>query len=77
MKYHTLFYSKIRKDVAKFVVCCSRDWLIIRSPILLYMSKRELMLTHILVELWIRILSNNNISYIIQSNEILENNDEI
>ena len=26
MIYHTLFYSKIRKDVAKSVVCCSRDW---------------------------------------------------
>ena len=25
MKYHTLFFSKIRKDVVKFVVCCSRD----------------------------------------------------
>ena len=25
MKYHTLFFSKIRKDVSKFVVCCSRD----------------------------------------------------
>ena len=24
--YHTLFLLKIRKDVAKFVVCCSRDW---------------------------------------------------
>ena len=26
MKYHTLFYSKIGKDVRKIVVCCSRDW---------------------------------------------------
>ena len=26
MKYHTLFFWKIRKDVAKFVVCCSGDW---------------------------------------------------
>ena len=26
MNYHTLFFSKIRKDVTKFVVCCSRDW---------------------------------------------------
>ena len=26
MKYHTLFFSKIGKDVAKFVVCCSCDW---------------------------------------------------
>ena len=26
MKYHTLFLWKIRKDVTKFVVCCSRDW---------------------------------------------------
>ena len=25
MKYHTFFFSKIRKDIAKFVVCCSRD----------------------------------------------------
>ena len=25
MKYHTLVFLKIRKDVAKFVVCCSRD----------------------------------------------------
>ena len=25
MKYHTLFYWKIEKDVVKFVVCCSRD----------------------------------------------------
>ena len=31
MKYHTLFFSKIEKeiekDVAKFDICCSRDWL--------------------------------------------------
>ena len=26
MKYHTLYYSKIRKDVVKYVVCCSCDW---------------------------------------------------
>ena len=26
MKYHTLFFMKTSKDVAKFVVCCSRDW---------------------------------------------------
>ena len=26
MKYHTLFFSKIRKDVTKFVVYCSCDW---------------------------------------------------
>ena len=26
LKYHTLFFSKIGKDEAKFVVCCSRDW---------------------------------------------------
>ena len=25
MKYHSLFHSKIGKDVIKFVVCCSRD----------------------------------------------------
>ena len=25
MKYHTLYLSKIRKDVAKFVVCCSHN----------------------------------------------------
>ena len=25
MKYHTLFFSKIGKDVVKFVVCFSRD----------------------------------------------------
>ena len=25
MKYHTLFFSKIRKDLEKFVVCCSCD----------------------------------------------------
>ena len=25
MKY-TLFFSKIRKDVTNFVVCCSHDW---------------------------------------------------
>ena len=24
MKYHTLLFSKIGKDVAKFVVCCSQ-----------------------------------------------------
>ena len=30
MKYHTLFFSKIRNDIAKFVVCCSRDGLIKR-----------------------------------------------
>ena len=28
MNYHTLFLSKTRKDVAKFVVCCSHDWCI-------------------------------------------------
>ena len=26
MKYHTLFFSKIKTDIAKFVVCCSRAW---------------------------------------------------
>ena len=26
MKYHILFFLKIKKDVAKFVVCCSRVW---------------------------------------------------
>ena len=26
MKYHALFLSKTKKDVAKFVVHCSRDW---------------------------------------------------
>ena len=26
MKYHTLFFSKIKKDIAKFVFCCSHDW---------------------------------------------------
>ena len=26
MKYHSLFLSKIRKYVAKFVICCSCDW---------------------------------------------------
>ena len=26
LKYHSLFFSKIRKDVGKFVVCCSCDW---------------------------------------------------
>ena len=26
VKYHTLFFLKIGKDVSKFVVCCSRDW---------------------------------------------------
>ena len=26
MKYHSLFLLKIRKDVTKFVICCSRDW---------------------------------------------------
>ena len=25
-KYHTLFFSKIEKDVPKIVVCCSCDW---------------------------------------------------
>ena len=25
-KYHILFFSKIGKDFAKFVVCCSCDW---------------------------------------------------
>ena len=25
IKYHTLFFSKNRKDFAKFVVCCSRE----------------------------------------------------
>ena len=26
MKYHSLFFSKIERGVAKFVVCCSHDW---------------------------------------------------
>ena len=26
MKYHTLFFSKIKKDLTKFVVWFSRDW---------------------------------------------------
>ena len=26
MKHQTLFLSQTRKDVAKLVVCCSRDW---------------------------------------------------
>ena len=26
MKNHTLSFSKIGKDVAKFVACCSCDW---------------------------------------------------
>ena len=26
MKYHSLFLSKIRKDVVKFVICYSPDW---------------------------------------------------
>ena len=26
IKYHTLFFSKIRKEVKHFVVCCSCDW---------------------------------------------------
>ena len=26
MKYHILFFSKTKKDVTKFVVCCIRDW---------------------------------------------------
>ena len=26
INYQTLFISKIEKDVAKFVVCCSRNW---------------------------------------------------
>ena len=26
MKYHSFFFLKIKKDVAKFVVCCSCDW---------------------------------------------------
>ena len=28
MKYQTFFFLKTGKDVAKFVVCCSRDWCI-------------------------------------------------
>ena len=26
MKHHTIFFLKIRKDVARFVICCSHDW---------------------------------------------------
>ena len=26
MKYHALFFSKIKKGVTKFAVCCSREW---------------------------------------------------
>ena len=26
MKYQTLFFSKIRKDVRNFFICCSCDW---------------------------------------------------
>ena len=25
-KYNSLFLSKMKKDVTRFVVCCSRDW---------------------------------------------------
>ena len=32
MKYHTLLISKIRRDVAKFVVCCSCD-LVVCCPV--------------------------------------------
>ena len=26
MKYHTLFFLKIKKDVTKSDICCSHDW---------------------------------------------------
>ena len=26
MKHHTIFFLKIGKDVAKFVICCCHDW---------------------------------------------------
>ena len=32
MKYHTLFFSKNMKDVAKFVVCFCRDWRFEANP---------------------------------------------
>ena len=36
MNCHTLFFSKNRKDVAKFVVCCSVDWYFkVKSQILI------------------------------------------
>ena len=32
-KYHTLFFSKNKKDVAVIVVCCSCDWrLRVKAP---------------------------------------------
>ena len=35
MEYRTLFFSKIKKEVAKCVVCCSRDWCFkSKSPII-------------------------------------------
>ena len=34
VKYHTLFLSKIRKEVKIFVVCCRRDWLFEGKPFL-------------------------------------------
>ena len=41
MKYHTLILSKTRKHVAKFVVCCSRDWRF-KCVILYYSSLRAI-----------------------------------
>ena len=43
MKYHTLFFQKIRNDVAKFVVCCSCDWRF-RGYLLLCVSKMPMFL---------------------------------
>ena len=35
MKYHSLFLSKTKKAVSKFVACCSRDWrFMIKVPIM-------------------------------------------
>ena len=48
MIYNTLFLLTIRKDVAKFVVCCSRDWLfkgqisMTTTPILTMVSQAKM-----------------------------------
>ena len=43
LKYHTLFFSKIGKDVAKFVVCCSWDWRFLGLTWAQYMKFRYLL----------------------------------
>ena len=47
-KYHTFFFSKISKDVAKYIVCCSCDW---RFKGLPFSDQRNFSYSYILLNL--------------------------